>query len=328
MAKIMLSGIQPTGDLHIGNYLGAIKNWVSLLDTYYGFFFIVDYHAITIPYDPKMMRERIHAAAVEYLASGLDPAKCIIYVQSEVRAHTELTWIFNTVTPMAELERMTQYKDKSAQHEDINVGLFDYPVLMAADILLYHPDAVPVGEDQVQHLELARMIVRKFNARFGEYFKEPKTILSEAKRIIGLDGERKMSKSIGNHIPLRATPAETEKLLLGAVTDVNRKRRSDPGNPDVCNVYSLHKFFTPDAEREECARECRSAGIGCVDCKKILAKHMNESLAPVRERIADLSKRPDFVADVLETGRKRATEVSEKTLNEVRALLGFSALKR
>ncbi|MBI4977770.1 MAG: tryptophan--tRNA ligase [Spirochaetes bacterium] len=324
--KTMLSGIQPTGDLHLGNYLGAIKNWVRLLDEYYGYFFIVDYHAITIPYDVASMQPRILDAAVEYLASGLDPSKCIIYVQSHVPAHTELTWILNSVTPIMELERMTQYKDKAEQHkENINAGLFTYPTLMAADILLYHPDAVPVGEDQVQHLELTRVLARKFNARYGEYFKEPKTLMSEAKRILGLDGKRKMSKSLNNHIPLKATAEQTEKLLLGAVTDPDRKRRSDPGNPDVCNIYSLHKLFTPAAEYEECAKQCRCAGIGCVDCKKILAKHMNAALTPVRERITAYAAKKDFVIDVLRDGAKKANEVANKTLREVKSLMGLIA---
>ena len=202
--KIMLSGIQPTGALHIGNYLGALKNWKNILNEYYGFFFIADYHAITIEYDAKEMQKRIIDTAIEYLACGLDLEKCSIFVQSDVEPHTELAWIFNSIIPVAELERMTQYKDKARKNaENINAALLTYPSLMAADILLYHPDIVPVGEDQEQHVELTRMIVRKFNNRYGEYFKEPETYHGKVLRILGLDGINKMSKSLNNHIPLR-----------------------------------------------------------------------------------------------------------------------------
>lgn len=324
--KRMLSGIQPTGDIHLGNYLGAIKNWVALLDEYFGFFFIVDYHALTVPYEPKEMQARILAAATEYLACGLDPARCIIYVQSHVPVHTELTWIFNTVTPIGELERMTQYKDKSQQHsESLNVGLLDYPVLQAADILLYHPDIVPVGKDQEQHLELTRIIARKYNNRFGDYFREPDTYLgtNKAVKIVGLDGEKKMSKSVGNHIPLRATAEETEKLVLRAVTDTNRKRKSDPGDPYICNVYTWHELFSKEEDVKEICEACRKAEIGCVDCKRRVAKSMNAHFAGIRTRITELDGKQDYVADVLNEGAKRANEVANETMAEVRKMVGL-----
>ncbi len=271
MKKRLFSGIQPSGEVHIGNYLGAIKNWISLLDDYDCIFSIVDYHAITVEYDPGEMQKRIINAAATNIAAGLDPDRCIIFVQSQVPEHTELTWILNTLTPMGILERMTQFKDKARQNEkNINVGLFDYPVLQTADILLYKGCAVPIGEDQVQHVELSREIARKFNTRYGELFPEPQHLLSNAPRIMGLDGKNEMSKSMNNYISLIEEPDVIWKKLSRAVTDENRKRRDDPGNPDICNVYTLHKYFSTDSERDRINKECRTAEIGCVDCKKIL----------------------------------------------------------
>jgi tryptophanyl-tRNA synthetase len=220
MTKRLFSGIQPSGEVHIGNYLGAIKNWIKLLDDYDCIFSIVDYHAITIEYEPCEMQKRIINAAATNIAAGLDPDRCIIFVQSQVPEHTELTWILNTLTPMGHLERMTQFKDKAGQNEkNVNVGLFDYPVLQTADILLYKGCAVPVGEDQVQHIELSREIARKFNTRYGEFFPEPQHILSNAPRIMGLDGKNKMSKSMNNYISLIEEPDAIWKKLSSAVTD-------------------------------------------------------------------------------------------------------------
>jgi len=325
MKKVMLSGIQPTGALHIGNYLGAIKNWVSMTEDYYGYFCIVDYHAITIEYDTKEFQKRIYDAATEYLACGLDPNKCSIFRQSHVRAHVELAWIFNSIVPVSELERMTQYKDKSKSNEtNINAGLLTYPALMAADILLYKPHYVPVGEDQTQHIELTRMIARKFNNRYGECFYEPEIAYSKVPKILGLDGKNKMSKSINNHIPLNITDKETETLILTkAITDENRKRMSDSGNPLICNVYSWHKIFSPQKDQEECFESCKNASIGCVDCKKILAKNMNRELTPIRENINKLNKDRGYVEDILNKGAKEADIVAETTLKEAKALMGI-----
>lgn len=328
--KIMLSGIQPTGALHIGNYLGALKNWENILNEYYGFFFIADYHAITIEYDAKEMQKRIIDTAIEYLACGLNLEKCSIFVQSDVQPHTELAWIFNSIIPVAELERMTQYKDKSRKNaENINAALLTYPSLMAADILLYHPDIVPVGEDQEQHVELTRMIVRKFNNRYGEYFKEPETYHGKVLRILGLDGINKMSKSLNNHIPLRLSAEETEKLILQkAVTDPNRKLKTDKGNPEICNVYSYHKIFSSEEEQKEICKDCKNANIGCVQCKKSLAKNINTELAQIREKIENFSNDKDFVYDVLNEGKKSALKVAQKTLYEVRDLMGLLDKRR
>ncbi|TKZ35674.1 tryptophan--tRNA ligase [Brachyspira catarrhinii] len=328
--KIMLSGIQPTGALHIGNYLGALKNWENILNEYYGFFFIADYHAITIEYDAKEMQKRILDTAIEYLACGLDLEKCSIFVQSDVQPHTELAWIFNSIIPVAELERMTQYKDKSRKNaENINAALLTYPSLMAADILLYHPDIVPVGEDQEQHVELTRMIVRKFNNRYGEYFKEPETYHGKVLRILGLDGANKMSKSLNNHIPLRLGAEETEKLILQkAVTDPNRKLKTDKGNPEICNVYSYHKIFSSEEEKKEICNDCKNANIGCVQCKKMLAKNINKELSPIREKIEKFSNDKDYIYDVLNEGKKSALKVAQKTLFEVRDLMGLLDKRR
>lgn len=326
----MLSGIQPTGALHIGNYLGALKNWENILNEYYGFFFIADYHAITIEYDAKEMQKRILDTAIEYLACGLNLEKCSIFVQSDVEPHTELAWIFNSIIPVAELERMTQYKDKSRKNaENINAALLTYPSLMAADILLYHPDIVPVGEDQEQHVELTRMIVRKFNNRYGEYFKEPETYHGKVLRILGLDGANKMSKSLNNHIPLRLSAEETEKLILQkAVTDPNRKLKTDKGNPEICNVYSYHKIFSSEEEQKEICEGCLNANIGCVQCKKLLAKNINNELSPIRENIEKFSNDKDYVYDVLNEGKKSALKVAQKTLYEVRDLMGLLDKRR
>lgn len=326
----MLSGIQPTGALHIGNYLGALKNWENILNEYYGFFFIADYHAITIEYDAKEMQKRILDTAIEYLACGLNLEKCSIFVQSDVEPHTELAWIFNSIIPVAELERMTQYKDKSRKNaENINAALLTYPSLMAADILLYHPDIVPVGEDQEQHVELTRMIVRKFNNRYGEYFKEPETYHGKVLRILGLDGANKMSKSLNNHIPLRLSAEETEKLILQkAVTDPNRKLKTDKGNPEICNVYSYHKIFSSEEEQKEICGGCLNANIGCVQCKKLLAKNINNELSPIREKIEKFSNDKDYVYDVLNEGKKSALKVAQKTLYEVRDLMGLLDKRR
>jgi tryptophanyl-tRNA synthetase len=324
MKKRLFSGIQPSGEVHIGNYLGAIKNWTTLLDDYDCIFSIVDYHAITVEYDPDEMQKRIINAAATNIAAGLDPERCIIFVQSQVPEHTELTWILNTMTPMGILERMTQFKDKSRQNEkNINVGLFDYPVLQTADILLYKGSTVPIGEDQVQHVELSREIARKFNTRYGELFPEPQHLLSNAPRIMGLDGKNKMSKSMNNYISLIEEPDAIWKKLSRAVTDENRKRRDDPGNPDICNVFNLHKYFSNESEIERINKECRTAEIGCIDCKKILSDNMIKELEPIREKSLELINNPDQVKDTLNTGAEKCQKIAKETMSEVRSLMGL-----
>jgi len=339
MSRIF-SGIQPSGSLHIGNYLGAVKNWVDLQHKYESFFCIVDYHAITVPYEPADLRARTLDMALSLLAAGLDPTKCTLFVQSMVPEHTELAWIFNTLTPLGELERQTQFKDKASREESVPAGLLNYPVLQAADILLYRAELVPVGEDQVQHLELSREIARKWNARFdvpvaaknmlrtGEierpgFFPEPKALLTPAKRIMGLDGQAKMSKSLGNTIDLLESPESVWEKLRPAVTDPKRVRRSDPGTPEVCNIYHLHKAFSPPATVEHVAVQCRTAGWGCLDCKKVLHESMEKELAPIRTRAKQLAAEPKKVTKTLSAGAEHAKVVARDTMGEVKKKMGL-----
>jgi tryptophanyl-tRNA synthetase len=337
MSRIF-SGIQPSGSLHIGNYLGAVKNWVDLQHKYESFFCIVDYHAITQPYEPADLRARTLDMALSLLAAGLDPTKCTLFVQSMVPEHTELAWIFNTLTPLGELERQTQFKDKASREESVPAGLLNYPVLQAADILLYRAELVPVGEDQVQHLELSREIARKWNARFdvprvakdlyrtGEtesgFFPEPKALLTPAKRIMGLDGQAKMSKSLGNTIDLLEPPESIWEKLRPAVTDPKRVRRSDPGTPEVCNIYHLHRAFSPSATVEHVAVQCRTAGWGCLDCKKVLHESMEKELAPIRAKAKELAADPKRVTKALVAGAEHAKGVAGKTMVEVKKKKG------
>jgi tryptophanyl-tRNA synthetase len=322
--KRIFSGIQPSGEIHIGNYLGAIKNWVQLIEKYESIFCIVDLHAMTIEYDPSQMQKQIFDAALVNIACGLNPEMCTMFVQSHVPFHTELTWIFNCVTPIGELERMTQFKQKSAQHrQNINMGLMDYPVLQTADILLYQAELVPVGEDQIQHIELAREITRYFNRRYGEFFLEPRALLSDSPRIMGVDGKTKMSKSLNNTIGILEPEEDIWEKLRTAVTDEARKRRTDPGNPDVCNIFTMHKGFSPPKDVEIVNRECRHAGIGCVECKKLLYKNMMEHLAPIRQKAAELRKQPEIIRQVLEDGAKRCYSQAEELMIEVHKKVGI-----
>lgn len=328
MAKRIFSGIQPSGEVHIGNYVGALRNWVRLTAEYDCIYSLVDYHAITAPYPPEEMPQRIHDAAVAILAAGVDPSRSILFVQSEVPEHTELAWIFSAITPLGHLERMTQFKEKAEEQRSQNLGLLAYPVLQAADILLYKGELVPVGEDQVQHLELAREIARKFNATFRPVFPEPQALLTPTPRIMGVDGKTKMSKSRNNTIPMLAPPEVKWEKLRTAVTDENRKRRSDPGNPDVCNIYTLHKAFSTAADIEMVNRECRSAGIGCIDCKQLLHRNMTAELAPVLERAEELGRHPERVREILDQGAARARAIATAVMEEVREAMGLRAPAR
>lgn len=327
----VFSGIQPTGDIHLGNYLGAIRNWVRLLDEYECIYCIVDYHAMTVPYEPEKMAERVLDAALVNMACGLDPGRCSLFVQSHVPEHTELAWVFNCVTPLGDLERMTQFKQKSQQHrEHVNAGLLDYPVLQAADILLYKAGFVPVGVDQVQHVELTREIARRFNQRFGEVFPEPHALVAATPKILGLDGKAKMSKSLNNYIGLLEPADSIWEKLRTAVTDVHRVRRSDPGHPDECNIFTMHKALSPE-DRVGWAREgCQSASIGCIDCKRELFQHMMAELQPIQERARVLREDPSGVRDALREGALRCRDMARLVMEEVRertGLLSFKDLK-
>src|SRR3954469_10153686 len=322
MSRIF-SGIQPSGELHIGNYLGAVKNWVRLQHEYETILCIVDYHAITNPYDPDQLRARRREMAVGLLAAGIDPNVCSLYVQSQVPEHTELTWFFNTITPLGELERQTQFKEKSARQESVLAGILNYPVLQAADILLYRADIVPVGEDQVQHLELSREIARRWNARFGEgFFAEPQAKLTPSRRIMGLDGNTKMSKSMGNTVGLLEEPASIWEKLRPAMTDPARVRRTDPGTPEVCNIYHLHRAFSPPDVVTHVETQCRTAGWGCIDCKKVLFENVNAELTPIRTRAAEIRAHPEQVAQVAGDGAATARRVAGATMREVKEKMG------
>ncbi len=322
--ETVFSGIQPSGELHLGNYLGAVRNWVALQDEYRCFFCIVDYHAITQDYTPTMLSQRTLEMATDLIACGIDPERSILFVQSSVPEHTELCWLLSTVTPFGDLGRMTQFKDKAEKQTDnINAGLFNYPVLQTADIIIYKARLVPVGVDQVQHLELAREIVRRFNARWGEYFPEPQALLSSTPKILGLDGQAKMSKSIGNTIALGEDDESIRKKLATAATDPARVRRKDPGNPDVCNIHTLHTFFS-DAERIQWVRSgCTTATIGCIDCKGALADNVIAHLQPIRERKKQLQANPERVEAILREGAHKARAVAQQTIADVRERVGL-----
>jgi tryptophanyl-tRNA synthetase len=322
----IFSGIQPSGELHIGNYLGAVKNWVTLQQQHECVFCIVDLHAITQDYDVSALERRTFDMAVGLLAAGIDPERSILFVQSHVPEHAELAWVFTTVTPIGELERMTQFKDKSQRQVSVLAGLLNYPVLQAADVLLYRAQGVPVGEDQVQHIELTREIARKWNGRYGEgFFPEPEALLSAARRIAGLDGEAKMSKSLGNTIGILESPEEIWQRLRPAVTDPARVTRKDPGTPELCNLYALHKHFSPPEMVEEVAEKCRTAGWGCLDCKKVLARNMADAFAPIRERAAALRRDESQVHEILRAGAARARTIASATMGEVQRRMGFLA---
>ncbi len=321
--KRVFSGMQPSGEAHLGNYLGALRQWVSLQDEYDALYCIVDLHAIGGDYDPSDLARRTFDLAVSYMAVGLDPERSTLFVQSDVPEHTELTWLFNSVTPVGDLERMTQFKDKSSRYESVPAAILNYPVLQAADILIYRAEAVPVGEDQRQHLELSREIARKFNSRFGELFPEPQAIIPEVGRILGLDGNAKMSKSLDNTVGILAEPDEIRARIRTAVTDPQRVRLSDPGRPEVCNVYSLHTLVSDPDLLDDIASQCRGATRGCVDCKMILADQMAERFAPFRERARALKAHPERVREVLDAGAGRARALARETLDRARELMGI-----
>jgi tryptophanyl-tRNA synthetase len=321
----VLSGIQPSGAFHIGNYLGAVRTWVKQVeageeDT---LFCVVDAHAISLPYDAKDLRTRIVELATDLIACGLEPSKTTLFVQSDVREHTELCWYLSAVTPMGDLQRMTQFKDKSDSAEFVSAALFTYPILMSADILLYKATVVPVGEDQLQHLELARETARRWNHRFGKVFLEPKPRMSVTPRIMGLDGLTKMSKSKGNSISLFDTPEIFWKKLKGAYTDPQRLKLSDPGRPEICNIFTMHKAVSPPETVVEVETNCRGAKWGCVDCKKVMFDNFDRELVPLRARRKELEARPEEVHEALAEGARKARVLASATMVEVRAAMGL-----
>ncbi len=319
----VFSGARPTGRQHIGNYLGAIQNYVSLQQDYECIYCAVDIHALTSLEDTDKLQENIGEMMLDWLAAGLDPERSILFVQSHVPQVMELHTLLSMVTPLSWLTRVATFKEKARmQPDNINYGLVGYPVLMTADIILYKADTVPVGEDQLPHLELAREIVRRFHNLFGPTFPEPQAKLTSTPLILGLDGVNKMSKSLNNHIELAASPEETYERVMAAFTDPARRYRSDPGHPEGCNVYRLHGFYNPE-RLEELATECRAAGIGCVDCKELLARGINQALQPFRERRAIIAARPGYVEEVLADGARRACAIATETLREVKGKMGL-----
>jgi len=325
MKERLFSGIQPTGCIHIGNYLGAIKNWIRLMEEYESIFCIVDYHAQTINYNPLDLKEKVIKAAIDNIACGLDPAKCTIFVQSMVPEHTELAWILGCCTKVGDLFRMTQYKQKSRQNEtNVNSGLLTYPILQTADIVLYHATVVPVGEDQLQHLELAREIVRNFNSKFKEYFKEPRALVTKAKRVMGIYGKAKMSKSLNNTIALSENPESIWEKLRTAPTDPKRIRRKDKGTPENCNLYSYHTFFSDKETQKWVEHGCSTAEIGCIDCKKKLFSKMEGILSPIREKREQLLTKKNEIVEILVESSKKVRNIAKTTIAEVKEITGLA----
>jgi tryptophanyl-tRNA synthetase len=318
----IFSGIQPSGIVHLGNDLGAIRNYVALQAEFEAIYCIVDYHALTSTHDPVVLRSRTREMAAALLALGLDPDRCTLFIQSHRPEHTELAWLLATVTPVSWLERTPTYKEKKLlQPDDVNHALLTYPILQAADIVIYKASRVPVGKDQSAHLELSREIVRTFNSRYGDTFPEPQAVFTEAPTVLGTDGVKKMSKSLGNTIEVLADEATIRKQVMSMVTDTKRILRTDPGRPEVCNVCQLHRFFGPDWEEIQDGE--RTARTGCVDTKKLLADRIIATYAPARERYLHLLAHPEEVDGVLETGADRLAPMAAATMDEVRTKMGL-----
>jgi tryptophanyl-tRNA synthetase len=319
--KILLSGIQATGRPHIGNYFGAMKQFVDLQDKYISYIMIADYHSLNTVQDPKQLSENILGVAMDYLAIGLDPKRVIIFKQSDNPAHTELGWIFNTITSMPYLMRAHSYKDAEAKNKDISVGTFDYPMLMAADILLYSPDVVPVGQDQKQHVEIARDTAEKFNHIYGETFKLPKEIIMDKVKVVpGTDG-RKMSKSYGNTIPLFATDEEIKKAVMSIPTD--SKGIDEPKDIENDKVFALHKLF-PGSEFADVEKKYTNGGMGYKESKEILIKNISSLIAPLREKRKKIETEKAFVLDLLKGGGEKARIIAEAKMQEVRKKIGVT----
>ena len=319
--QIVLSGLRPTGRVHLGNYFGAVRNWVRLQDEHECYIFVADWHALTSHYaDPSGIERATFDAVADWLAAGLDPKKCTIFLQSAVKEHAELHLLLSMIVPLPWLERVPTFKSQQQEVEDRDLntyGFLGYPLLQTADVIVYRANFVPVGEDQASHLELSREIVRRFNHFYGPVFPEPQPMFTATPNVPGLDG-RKMSKSYDNTIGLTASEDEVRKLVMTMFTDPNRIRRSDPGNPDICNLFHFHKLFSDTETIERVDRECRTAKIGCVDDKKLLAEIMIEKLRPLRTRREEIDRDPAVVWNTLREGNAKARERTSETLALVR----------
>ncbi len=326
MKQRVVSGMRPSGRLHIGHYHGVLENWVKMQDSYDCFFFVADWHSLTTEYaDTAGIAQSIREMVLDWVAFGLDPEKCVVFRQSLVPHHSELNLILSMITPVSWLERNPTYKEMldNIEARDLTTfGFLGYPVLMAADIILYKATRVPVGHDQLPHLEITREIARRFNHLYGAVFPEPEALLTETPKLPGLDG-RKMSKSYNNSIYLSDDAETTAKMVMSMVTDTNRVRRADPGDPDICVAFNLHRLYVPQEKLDEIVPACRTAQIGCVECKKILAGCINERLAPFRARRAELAANPGFVDDMLREGSRKASLISDAVMAEVRTALQF-----
>lgn len=320
----ILSGMRPTGPLHLGHLTGALDNWRVLQDTYDCFFVVVDWHALTTDYaNPGDVKQNILEVTIDWLAAGLDPKRSALFVQSLVPEHAELHLLLSMVTPLSWLERVPSYKEQQQQIQEKDLstyGFLGYPLLQSADIMIYKANAVPVGEDQAPHIELTREVVRRFNNLYGSVFPEPKTLLTETPRIPGTDG-RKMSKSYGNAVYLKDPPEVIREKIKPMVTDPARKRRTDPGTPEICPVFDLHRAFSPPDSQAWAAEGCRTAGIGCLDCKGRLIDHLLHRLEEIHERRPRFASHPDDVWDILKEGSKRARETARATMEEVRSAM-------
>jgi len=314
--------MRPTGPLHIGNLLGALDNWAKMQDQYDCFFFIADWHALTSDYeDTRSVSKNIRNMMIDLLSGGLSPDKSTLFVQSRIIEHAELFLILSMITPVSWLERNPTYKDQMVQlnNKDLSTfGFLGYPVLQAADIIMYKAYGVPVGVDQVPHVEITREVARRFNHFYGKVFPEPQAILTETPKILGID-RRKMSKSYNNAIYISDSPDKIASTVAKMITDPQRARKNDPGNPDVCNVFEFHKLYTETETKNKINNECRTAAIGCVECKKIMAQYLIDALAPIREKRKYYEDRPDLVEDIITTGSDKARVVAQETMDEVRA---------
>ena len=324
--EVIVSGMRPTGRLHLGHFFGVLKNWERLQKQHQCYFFVADWHSLTTEYaNIKVIQDALCEIVIDWLAAGIDPEKAVLFVQSRVPEHAELHLLFSMITPLGWLERVPSYKELQQEltGKDLSTyGFLGYPLLQTADVAVYKATQVPVGQDQVAHIELAREIVRRFNYLYKVLFPEPASLLAETPKLLGTDG-RKMSKSYDNCIYLSDPEPEAEKKLMNCITDPARIRRQDPGNPDVCTVFSYHKLATPPETVRQIDGDCRTAKIGCIDCKKILVKGLNENLAPFRERRGEIVKKPKKVQEILADGTHTARAVAQKTLSEVNEAMGL-----